>query len=88
MSLAAKVDLPMDAANLVMPAAGATAAEVDASPVAVAVKAALATALAGVEAADITVRSITKTTAGGGRRRLAVDGIAVDYVIALPKVSS
>jgi hypothetical protein len=32
-NLAASVDLPMDATNLVMPAADATPAEVDASPV-------------------------------------------------------
>ena len=53
-----------------------------------AVKTALAAALEGVETTDITVKGITKTTAAAGRRRLAVDGIAVDYVIALAEAAA
>ena len=47
--LAAKVDLPMANANLVLPDANATPDKVDASPIADAVKPALATALAVVK---------------------------------------
>ena len=43
-----KVDLPMDATNLEVPAPGASPAEVDASPVAAAIKPPLAAALDGV----------------------------------------
>jgi hypothetical protein len=93
--LAAKVDLPMDNANLVLPDANATPDEVDASPIADAVKTALATALAVVKG-DIKIKSIIKTTArrrlgadasasalASTRRRLDVDGIAVDYAVEL-----
>ena len=64
--LAATVALALDGADLVVPAADATPAEVDASPIAVAVKTALAAALAGVEEAHIKVRA-----ARGGEAALA-----------------
>ena len=98
--LAASVDLSMNNSNLVVPAAGATPEEIDASPIADAVRTALVAALAGVEANSIQVTSIITTTARrrlgtageavarpgqswSARRRLDVDGIAVDYVIVL-----
>ena len=82
--LVAAIALPVpDIADIVLPAATATAADIDASPIAASVKTAVAGAMAGVEEADITVNSIA--IAGGGRRRLQEAGsLEVDYTIALP----
>jgi hypothetical protein len=82
--LVAAIALPVpNIADIVLPDATATAADIDASPIAASVKTAVATAMDGVEEADITVNSIA--IAGGGRRRLQEAGsLEVDYTIALP----
>lgn len=87
--LAAQVQLPIDTSNLVMPGTDDTPEQINASPIAAAVKDGLAAALAGVTVPDITVNGITTVTSSG-RRRLQddVDGIAVDYVIALPPAAA
>jgi len=83
--LASVATLPLDVADLKLPTGvtsweDATPEQVNNSPIAVDIKAGLATAL-NVNAADITIKSIAATT---GRRRRLQDGIAVDYVVALP----
>ena len=84
--LASAASLPLDIADLVVPDTSAMSAEeavaaIDASPVAVAVKGGLATAL-DIDASTITIKSIA--AAAGGRRRRLQTGITVDYVVALP----
>ena len=71
---------------------GATAAQIDAHPIADAVKTSLAAALTGVETSHITITGITIGAASGRRllrRRLAeASSVHADYTIALPKASA
>ena len=70
---------------------GATAAQIDAHPIADAVKTSLAAALTGVETSHITITGITIGAASGRRlrRRLTeANSVHADYTIALPKTSA
>eukprot|EP01052_Picozoa_sp_SAG31_P015319 SAG31_NODE_981_length_10558_cov_2.972273_10_plen_871_part_00 len=88
-NLAAKVHLPLDTSSLNLASLeNASVAEIDANPIAGAVKTSLAAALTEVEESDITITGISITTARRRRRLQAVNGIAVDYTIALPPATA